>query len=140
MLLCLSSRWAWMPALLLGFFPGPVRAGDPVERGRYLVEEVGKCGDCHTPLTTEGAPDAARRLKGAVLGFQPIQPVKNWHKTAPDLTPAGRLWQKWGESALLKFLETGVAPSGNRPGPPMPAYMLKHEDAEAVVAYLKSLR
>src|SRR5690242_4485584 len=71
----------------------------PVERGKYLVEDVAMCGDCHTPMV-EGKADAAKLLKGSTLGFQPIGEVKQWHKTAPDLTPSGRLWQRWGEKGL----------------------------------------
>jgi mono/diheme cytochrome c family protein len=111
-----------------------------VERGRYLLEEVAKCQDCHTPRGERGEPDKTKWLKGAVLDFQPIQPMPKWHKTAPDLTPAGSLWQRWGEQGLVKFLSTGTGPSGNPADPPMPAYKMKAEDAEALVAYLKTLK
>ena len=37
------------------------------------------------------------------------------------------------------FEKTGKTPRGSRPGPPMPTYTLTHEDAEAIVAFLKSL-
>ena len=32
----------------------PASAQSPVERGRYLVEVVGGCGNCHTPKGPEG--------------------------------------------------------------------------------------
>ena len=111
----------------------------PAERGKYLVENVAMCGDCHTPMGPEG-PDRRQWLKGGTLDFAPLHPVKDWHKTAPDLTPSGRLWQRWGEQKLQKFLETGLGPSGHRADPPMPTYKLKSEDAQAIVAYLKSLK
>lgn len=113
-------------------------AESAAERGKYLVEEIGKCGMCHTSLV-DGKPDAAKALKGGVLNIQPIQPVQGWHKTAPDLTSSGRLFQRWGEKGLTNFLMTGKGPTGNTADPPMPAYKMKQEDAEAVVAYLKSL-
>ena|SRR5690349_15225205 len=125
--------------LVLTLFLLPLHAQPgSVERGKYLVEEVAKCGECHTPMGPDGL-DRSRWMKGAVLNFQPIQPVKGWHKTAPDLTRSGRLWQKWGEAGLARFLVTGTGPSGNQAGPPMPTYKMKSEDAEAVVAYLKTL-
>ena len=34
------------------------------ERGRYLVENVGGCGDCHTPRTTTYGLDLARAYEG----------------------------------------------------------------------------
>jgi hypothetical protein len=41
---------------------------------------------------------------------------------------------------MTAFLETGKSPRGGKAGPPMPTYALKHEDAEAIVAFLKSLQ
>lgn len=111
-----------------------------IERGRYLAEEVAKCQDCHTPRTEDGKLDRSKWMKGAVLDFQPINPIPGWHKTSPDLTRPGRLFAKWGELAILNFLKTGLAPSGKPADPPMPAYKLKPEDAEAVLEYLKSLK
>lgn len=117
-------------------------AADPasIARGKYLVEEVAQCGQCHTPKDDQGRLDRTRWLKGATLEVQPIGTIKNWHKTAPDLTPGSSLWKKWGEAAMLKYLETGLTPKGTLAGPPMPAYKLKREDAEAVIDYLKSLK
>jgi mono/diheme cytochrome c family protein len=111
-----------------------------VERGRYLVEEVAKCGDCHTPFNEKGEPDRSNWLKGATLNFAPIHPVEGWHKVAPDLTSSGRLFQRWGEKGLVTFMMTGKGPSSHAADPPMPTYHLKQDDAEAVVAYLKSLK
>lgn len=110
------------------------------ERGKYLVEEVAKCGACHTPAGEDGQPDSAKWLKGGMLGFQPVKPMEKWHKGAPDLTASGRLWQRWGEKGLVAFLQTGQGPSGNRADPPMPTYKMRAEDAEAIVAYLKTLK
>ena len=114
-------------------------ASGSVERGKYLVENVAMCGDCHTPATAQG-PDMSKWLKGSVLGFQPINPIPGWHKTAPDLTGTSRLFQRWGEAGMVKFLETGMGPSGHKADPPMPTYKMHAADAEAVVAYLKSLK
>lgn len=126
-------------AFALSLLALPAHAETAVERGKYLVDEIGKCGECHTPMV-EGKPDASKYLKGAVLGFQPIGEVKGWHKTSPDLTPAGRLWQRWGEKGLTNFLTTGLGPSGHAADAPMPTYKLKAEDASAIVEYLKSLK
>jgi mono/diheme cytochrome c family protein len=135
----LRSLWPFATAPLLVISCTSAFAAGNVERGKYLVEEVAKCGECHTPMGPEGL-DREKWLKGAVLSFAPIQPVKEWHKTAPDLTSSGRLFQRWGESGITKFLETGLGPSGHAADPPMPAYKMKPEDAEDIVAYLKSLK
>jgi mono/diheme cytochrome c family protein len=111
-----------------------------IAQGKYLVEEVGKCQECHTPRAENGELDKTKWLKGATLDFQPIQDVKGWHKTSPDLTSTGKLWARWNDEGLTKFLETGLNPRGNPADPPMPAYKLKPADAAAIVAYLKSLK
>src|SRR5947209_1908591 len=116
-----------------------VAADQKVERGRYLVEEVGKCQECHTPYTEKGELDKTKWLKGAVLNFAPINPVQGWHKTSPDLTGSSRLFERWKEEGIVKFMMTGLNPRGGKADAPMPTYKLTQEDAEAVVAYLKSL-
>jgi mono/diheme cytochrome c family protein len=119
---------------------GPLLAQDTaIARGKYLVEEVSKCQDCHTPKTATGEPDKSKWLKGAVLSFKPMSEVPKWHPGAPDLTSTSALWQRWGMDGMVKFLETGKNPRGNAADPPMPAYTLTHDDAVAIATYLKSL-
>lgn len=114
-------------------------AQSSVERGKYLVEEVAKCQDCHTPRTPEGAPDKTKWLKGATLDFAPMHEVTGWHKTAPDLTGSSNLFKRWQSQGVVNFLMTAKNPRGNKADPPMPDYHLTKEDAEAIVAYLQSL-
>ncbi len=113
---------------------------DSVARGKYLVNEVAKCGDCHTPRGADGKPDAAKHLKGATLDFKPTAEIPGWHQTTPDITSTSRLWDRWKDEGLVKFLETGLNPRGHAADPPMPAYTLSHADAQAVVDYLKSVK
>ena len=113
--------------------------GAVVERGKYLAENAIRCQDCHTPKTETGELDKTKWMKGATLDITPLKTIPKWHKTAPDLTPPGTLWKRWGPAALVTFLETGKGPKGNAADPPMPAYRLSHEDAVALVEYLKTL-
>lgn len=113
---------------------------DAVARGKYLVEEVAKCQVCHTPRTEGGELDKSNWLKGATLDFQPSHETKGWHKTAPDITGGSRLFERWKDDGVTKFLETGLGPRGNKADPPMPEYKLTHDDAVAVTQYLKSLK
>jgi mono/diheme cytochrome c family protein len=119
---------------------GLFAADEKVERGRYLSEEVGKCQDCHTARDAKGEFDRTKWLKGTVLDFSPLNPVPGWRKAAPDITGAGWLFEQWKDEGLIRFLTTGLNPRGAKAGPPMPAYTLKREDAEAIVVYLKSLK
>ena len=106
------------------------RAQGLVERGKTLVNEVARCGDCHTPKDSGGSPDSAKALKGASKG----------NPETPDITSSGRLWATWKQEGFYHFLVTGAAPSGQSAKHPMPFYKLRPDDAEAVVAYLNTLK
>ena len=109
-----------------------------VSRGRYLVNEVSKCGDCHTPRT-RGVLDKAKWLKGTPLEFQPLSPIPGWATASADLTATGSLWKNWGEKGMVQFFVTGRGPDGKPAAPPMPQYTSTEQDARAIVAYLKTL-
>lgn len=116
--------------------PAPVRAAEnPVARGKYLIEDVGKCSDCHTPMTPKG-PDMKNHLLGSKLEFTPAHPVPGWMPAAPRIAGVPNGWTK---QHLTHFLETGEKPGGAMAGPPMPAYRFNHEDAAAAAEYLASL-
>lgn len=110
-----------------------------LQRGKYLAEEVGRCQECHTPRLENGAFDRTRWMKGATLVGIPAKPIEDWHQKSPDITSTGKLWENWKYEGFVKFLQTGKTPRNRFAGPPMPAYTLKPEDAEAITAYLKSL-
>ena len=106
-----------------------------VARGKYLVEDVGLCGDCHTARNDKGEPVKEQWLKGATLDFKPIAPVPVWADKAPAI--AGL--PGWEDGAAIKFLMTGIAYNGLPRRPPMPQFRFNVQDAQAIVAYLKSL-
>lgn len=110
-----------------------------VARGKYLVEEVARCQECHTAKTATGEPDKAKWLKGGTLDFKPMNEGIKWHATTPDLTSTSPLWQRWGTDGVVKFLETAKNPRGHAADRPMPTYQLPHDDATAIATYLKSL-
>jgi mono/diheme cytochrome c family protein len=110
-----------------------------LERGKYLVEEVSRCQECHTPILPDGSFDKANWMKGATLVGIPAKPIEDWHQKAPDITSTSKLWTNWKYEGFVAFLQTAKNPRGHKAGPPMPAYTLKPEDAEAMAAYLKSL-
>jgi mono/diheme cytochrome c family protein len=111
------------------------RSSAKVARGKYLVDQIGLCDDCHTPRDERGRPIAAKYLQGAPIGFRPIAPVPVWADKAPAI--AGL--PGWEDAAAIKFFMTGIAYNELPPRPPMPPYRFNRQDAEAVVAYLKSL-
>jgi hypothetical protein len=116
------------------------KTGGDVEYGRYLVENVGLCVDCHTPRLDNGQLDKTRPLKGTMLDFQPVNPVPHWKAMSPDITTSGPKWAKWGAAGFVTFLESGEWPDRDTADPPMPAYHLHARDAQAIVDYLKTLK
>ena len=131
----------WLAASVVAFLTcASAQENANAVRGKYLVEQMAKCQDCHTPRLETGEFDKTKWLKGATLDFQPMHPIPKWHATSPDLTPGGRLWQRWGEKGIATFLQTGKGPGGNPADPPMPTYTMNADDAEAIVAYLKTLK
>jgi len=107
-----------------------------VARGKYLVEGVALCGRCHTPVDDTGEPDRARWLMGAPVELRSTVPVRDWAIVAPRLAglPPGT------DAEFMMLLMTGVSRTGRPPQPPMPRFQMTHADAEAVLAYLKSLK
>jgi mono/diheme cytochrome c family protein len=106
-----------------------------VARGQYLVEGVGMCGDCHTPRNEKGEPIPGKTLQGALLAFKPITPMPVWAEKSSNI--AGL--PGWTDEQTVKFLMTGIAYNELPGRPPMPQYRLNQQDAEAIVAYLRSL-
>jgi hypothetical protein len=51
--------------------------GGEVERGRYLVEEVAKCTECHTPRNDRGELRHDAWLSGATIWIQPVAKIPN---------------------------------------------------------------
>jgi mono/diheme cytochrome c family protein len=114
--------------------PTQARESD-VARGKYLVEEVAKCSECHTPRDAENQLEPDRWLQGAPIWITSVKPTPNWADQAPSL--AG--FPGYSDGDAVNILEKGIGANGEAIRPPMHIYHLKHEDAVAIVAYLRSL-
>jgi mono/diheme cytochrome c family protein len=106
-----------------------------VERGRYLVEDVAMCFECHTPRRADGQLETNAWLQGAPIWIVPVHPNSNWAQHAPALAGFPSFTEEEGE----RVLEKGEGPEGEVLRPPMHIYHMKPEDAKAIIAYLKSL-
>jgi mono/diheme cytochrome c family protein len=104
--------------------------------GEYLVKEIGQCADCHTPMNERGEFVQDKWLQGTKLTFTSTVPVPGWADTSANI--AGL--PGWDHAKAVQFFMTGLAPNGQPARPPMPAYHMNKADAEAVVAYLESLK
>ncbi|WP_375258119.1 c-type cytochrome [Citreimonas sp.] len=104
-----------------------------LERGRYLVEALGHCGECHTPRNALGALDRSAWMQGA--------PNPSGRGTIPALTPDSLTWSA---ADIAYYLETGFTPDYDSAGGHMAAVVdnfaeLPAADREAVAAYIKAL-
>jgi mono/diheme cytochrome c family protein len=106
-----------------------------VARGKYIVDGVAVCSQCHTPRDSSGAPDRSKWLEGAPVWLVSAAPVADWPLMAPRLAQA----LPGTDAEMEKLLTTGLWRDGKYLRPPMPQFRMSEQDAEAVVAYLKSL-
>ena len=129
----LLTFWKW-----LFFEPGPFApipgASEIVNRGAYLVQALGHCGECHTPRNFLGGPIRGRFLAGG-KGYE--------GKSIPNLTPAGL--GLWSDAQLREFFVTGITPDDDTVSEAMMEVIrnstsrLTAADITAMIAYLRSL-
>jgi hypothetical protein len=107
---------------------------DLVDRGRYIVESVAMCEQCHTPRNAEGVPERERWLMGGATQLRATYPAE-WAVIEPRIagTPPGT------DEEIIRLLTTGISRTGRPPRLPMPPFRMTRDDAEAVLANLKSL-
>jgi mono/diheme cytochrome c family protein len=104
-------------------------------RGAYLAEAMGHCGECHTPRNLFFALNNRRKFSGAVQS--------GWR--AYNITPdrSGGVGA-WSDSDLIHYLSTGNADHGTAAGPMGEAVdesltYLDPSDIAAIVIYLRSV-
>lgn len=113
---------------------GWVVAGDLTAeqmRGRYLVEGLGHCGECHTPRGPFGGLERDHWLAGA--------PIPGAKGRFPNITPAKL---KWSQADIVEYLTSGFTPTFDSAGGHMALVVentahLPPEDRAAIAAYLK---
>jgi mono/diheme cytochrome c family protein len=115
---------------------GATESGGEMARGKYLVEGVAMCGECHTPRDGSGNLDRSRWLQGAPVPWAPADGgMSNWPLIAPRIggnPPAS-------DADMIKLLTTGIWTTGKPLRFPMMPFRMSDADAKAVVAYLKSV-
>jgi mono/diheme cytochrome c family protein len=117
--------------------------GAAVERGRYLVESVLGCGNCHTPKSPTGEPVVSRNLSGG-LSFS----VPPFTGVASNITPDRETGiGSWTDDEIRRAIVEGRRPNhGRLPNTELGVVMatsffkaLTPTDLDAVVAYLRSV-
>jgi mono/diheme cytochrome c family protein len=106
-------------------------------RGAYLVEGLGHCGMCHTPINSLGGNSQSDAFKGGLI------PMQNWY--APSLTSNKEAGLgDWSLEDITDLLKKGVSARGAVYGPMADVVYnslqyLSDEDTKAMAVYLKSI-
>ena len=107
-----------------------------VERGRYLVEALGHCGECHTPRDRLGGPEQSQWLAGATS--------PEGEGRVPNITPHEDGLADWSARDIAYYLKSGFTPDFDTVGGSMVKVqenmaLLPDSDRAAIAAYLKAI-
>jgi mono/diheme cytochrome c family protein len=106
-------------------------------RGAYLVEGLGHCGMCHTPINALGGSSESEAFKGGLI------PMQNWY--APSLTSNREAGLgDWSIKDISDLLRTGISDRGAVYGPMAEVVYnslqyLTDDDTRAMAVYLKGI-
>ena len=127
---------AIMAAVALVFIAAPASADTPMERGKYLVEGILTCGNCHTPRGPGGVLDTSKRHAGGPQVWETPQYKVHPTNITPDReTGIGA----WTPDQVKAAIRDGKRPDGQQLAPQMPYGFYKvftPTDLDAVVAYV----
>ena len=116
--------------------PDPAKSAE-WNRGAYLVEGLGHCAMCHSPINALGGSSQSQAFEGGLI------PMQNWY--APSLTSNKEAGLgEWSIDEIVDLLRTGVSPRGAVYGPMAEVTFnslqyLNDADIRAMAIYLKSL-
>jgi mono/diheme cytochrome c family protein len=116
-----------------GYFAPDAKRSEQFNRGAYLVEGLGHCGACHTPLNALGANKADQFLQG--------NKIDDW--TAPNITGDARIGVgNWSVDEIVQYLKTGQNGTSLASGPMKEVVenstsKMPDADLKAMAVYLK---
>ena len=123
---------------LLYFDQSPIKPDvghdDEWNRGRYLVESIGHCAECHSSRDLFGGIEDSTRFAGGV------DPEGTGYD--PNITP--QHIAIWSKDQIVTMLRTGETPTGTRVGSSMSEVVtntaiLPERDQRAIATYIKAL-
>jgi mono/diheme cytochrome c family protein len=118
------------------FKPDPGKSAE-WNRGAYLVEGLGHCGMCHSPINALGGTSQSEVFKGGLI------PMQNWY--APSLTSNREAGLgDWSIQDISDLLKKGVSDRGVVYGPMAEVVYnslqyMTDEDIRAMAVYLKGI-
>jgi mono/diheme cytochrome c family protein len=130
----------WITSLLFTATATFVHAADAaptLERGRYLMQGVVACGNCHAARDERGGIVAAKGLSGGQVFDDAAFKAVAANITPDPATGIG----KYTDAQLVRAIREGVRPDGRLIGPPMPIEFYRHlsdDDVGSIVMFLKA--
>ncbi len=105
-------------------------------RGRYLVEAMGHCTECHTSRNFLGGLRTDHWLAGG--------PNSDGKGSIPNITPHKQGIKSWAEIDIVTYLNSGFTPEYDSAGGAMAEVVenmahLPPEDHKAIAAYLQKI-
>jgi mono/diheme cytochrome c family protein len=120
-----------------GTFAADRSKSDEWNRGGYLVEGLGHCGMCHTPINSLGGNSESQAFQGGLI------PMQFWY--APSLTSNKEAGLgDWSIKDITDLLQKGISNRGAVYGPMADVVYnslqyLSDDDTKAMAVYLKSI-
>jgi hypothetical protein len=106
-----------------------------VERGRYIVERVAMCYECHSTRDPQGNIVTGTKFMGGSMPMRPPWPG-DWPLQIPRI--AGL--PGYSDMEATRLLTQGaIKRDGTQLRAPMPRFRMTPQDAADVIAYLRSL-
>ena len=118
------------------YVPDPSKSAE-WNRGAYLVQGLGHCAMCHSPINALGGNSQSKAFEGGLI------PMQNWY--APSLTSNKEAGLgEWSLDEIVELLRTGISNRGAVYGPMAEVTFnslqyLNDADVRAMAIFLKSL-
>ena len=107
-----------------------------LEHGRYIVEEIAMCAQCHSPRDDQGILIESQRFFGAPI---PVRPP--WPDDWAILAPRNRGLPGYDDAQAMRLLTEGaIGRDGRQLKPPMPRFHMTKQDAADVITFMRSLQ
>jgi mono/diheme cytochrome c family protein len=112
--------------------PAEVRGN--AERGRYIVEGIAMCFECHSTRDDAGNIVPATRFRGG-----PMPARVPWPADWPVMTPPIAGLPGYTDIQAMRLLTEGaIKRDGTRARAPMPRFRMSAQDAADVVAFMRA--
>lgn len=135
-----AAGGAWLPTSLAAQEKGAAAVAAPAalrgnaQRGRYIVERVAMCGECHSTRDQAGVIVPETRLQGGPLPIKVPWPA-DWPLQVPRI--AGL--PGYSDAEAMRLLTEGaIKRIGGQARAPMPRFRMTAEDATDVIAFLRT--